>query len=272
MNWRKSLPFKQETSTFPAKMVSEQISQSGTLYFISDLHFHINRTAQDDEKIRRLRQLFKKVREERATLYIVGDLFDFWFEYKYVVPRQHFDLLRLLGDLVEDGIEVHYLAGNHDYWIDTFLEEQIGMIIHPEPIELLHNDTRFWICHGDGILPDDKGYRLMKKVLRHPLSITLFRLIHPDLGFKIAELVSSTSRKYNSYDVERNRKLLEEVYHEYIQPIFREGYDYAILGHLHRPHIHTENGQTFVNLGDWLHFYSFARFDGSTLHLNYWTA
>ncbi len=252
-------------------MASEQTPQSEIIYFISDLHFHINRTAQDDEKVRRLRQLFRKIREEQATLYIVGDLFDFWFEYSYVIPRQHFDLLRLLGNLIEQGIEVHYLAGNHDYWIDTFLEEQIGMIIHPEPVEIMCNNQRFWICHGDGILPDDKGYRLMKKVLRHPLSIKLFRLVHPDLGFRIAQFVSSTSRKYNHYDMDRNRNLLIEVYHEYVHSYFEQGYDYVILGHLHRPHIHSENGHTFVNLGDWLHFYSYARFDGKKLSLNYST-
>lgn len=252
-------------------MVTPHSEQSDIIYFLSDLHFHINRTPQDDEKIRRLRALAAKIREDRATLYIVGDLFDFWFEYRYAIPRRHFDLLRLLGNLVEEGIEVHYLAGNHDYWIDSFFRDQLGMIVHPEPVEITRNGKRFWICHGDGILQADTGYRRMKKVLRHPLAIKLFRLVHPDLGFRLAELVSSTSRKYTGYAVDRNRKFLIQVYHEYVKPHFTKGYDYVILGHLHRPHIHTENGQTFVNLGDWLQFYTYARFDGADLSLNYFS-
>lgn len=239
------------------------------LYFLSDLHFHIDPTEQDSEKIRRLAALANDIQQDNGILYIVGDLYDFWFEYKYVIPRQHFQLLKILHDLVEAGIEIHYMAGNHDYWIGEFWEQDMGIQVHPDPIALEYANQRFWICHGDGVLADDRGYRLLKKILRHPLSIRLFRLLHPDWGFQLAKKVSSTSRKYNTFDIDRNRDLLRRVYKEYVKGVFQEGYDYVIMGHLHHPHIHTTQGQTFVNLGDWLHFYSFGYFDGEQLTLNY---
>ena len=240
------------------------------LYFISDLHFHIDRTDQDDEKIRRLTALFGKIKQDNGILYIVGDLFDFWFEYRYAIPRQHFDLLRMLDSLVRDGIEVHYFAGNHDYWIGEFFSDQLGIQVHPDPITLEYEGKKFWICHGDGVLADDRGYHLLKRILRHPLSIRLFKLIHPDWGFQLAKKVASTSRKYNNFDIDKNRLLLQRVFNEYVLPKLTEGYDYVVMGHLHHPCIYQNNAQVFVNLGDWLHFYSFAQFDGKALRLHHW--
>ncbi|MCF7805078.1 MAG: UDP-2,3-diacylglucosamine diphosphatase [Candidatus Marinimicrobia bacterium] len=242
---------------------------ANALYFISDLHFHVDPTPQDQEKLHQLRRLAERMFDDAAQLFIVGDLYDFWFEYKYAIPRHHLEVIEIIRELVRAGIEVHYLSGNHDYWIGEFWEEQVGVYIHPEPMELEFGDKRLWICHGDGVLADDKGYRFLKKILRHPLAIRLFRLLHPDWGFRLAKHVSSTSRKYNKFDLERNRNLLRRVYHEYVKTVFAEGYDYVVMGHLHHPHIHTEQGQTFVNLGDWLRFYSFGYFDGHEFTLNY---
>lgn len=239
------------------------------IYFISDLHFHIDRTDQDNEKVTRLRSLFKDIKAQQGILYIVGDLFDFWFEYHYVIPRQHFDLLVLLHDLSHSGVEIHYLAGNHDYWAETFFQDDLGIQLHGNPIDLVRNGKRLWICHGDGILSKDSGYRKMKKVFRHPWVIRMFRFIHPDLGFKIARKVASTSRKYNAFDPEKNRHLVEKAYDEYVLSKFREGYDYVLMGHFHHPYLSEENGKTYVNLGDWMHYYSFAIFDQGIITLNY---
>jgi len=239
------------------------------LYFISDLHFHIDRTSQDDEKVRCLQILFRDVKAQRAHLYIVGDLFDFWFEYRYVIPRQHFDLIVLLRDLTEHGIEIHYLAGNHDYWAESFFEHDLGIQLHPAPIKLMYGGKRFWICHGDGILGKDKSYRAMRKIFRHPFTIRLFRFIHPDLGFRIARKVASTSRKVNEFDPEKNRRLVEQAYQEYALPLLDNGYDYVIMGHFHHPFVASGEGRTFINLGDWMHYYSFGYFSRETFELNY---
>jgi len=196
------------------------------IYFISDLHFHIDRTKQDDEKVSRLRSLFEDIRAQQSDLYIVGDLFDFWFEYQYVIPRQHFDLLVLLYELTQAGINVHYLAGNHDYWANTFFSDDLGIELHPDPIELVRGGKRLWICHGDGILSNDSGYRAMKRLFRHPWIIKLFGLIH-------------------------------------------QGYDYVLMGHFHHPYLKRHDDKIFVNLGDWMHYYSFAIFDKGELTLNY---
>lgn len=241
------------------------------LYFISDLHFHIHRTEQDAEKLRRLRLLFRGIRDQQGRLYIVGDLFDFWFEYRYAIPREHFDLLVMLHDLVRSGVEIHYMAGNHDYWVDSFFREDLGIAFHADPIEVIHDGKRFWLCHGDGIFDHDRAYRVMKRMFRHPFIIRLFRWIHPDLGFRIARMVASTSRKFNKFEPQRSRELVERAYAEYAMPYFHQGYDYVIMGHFHHPFQGDQNGRRFLNLGDWMRFYSFAVFQNRHLELNYFT-
>ncbi|MBS1271933.1 MAG: UDP-2,3-diacylglucosamine hydrolase [Candidatus Marinimicrobia bacterium] len=241
------------------------------LYFISDLHFHVDPTPQDAEKLRRFRALSRRIIADEGVLYIVGDLYDFWFEYKYAIPRHHLGVLWIISELAEAGTEIHYLTGNHDYWIGEFWEKDMGVHIHQAPIETSYADKRFWICHGDGVLADDRGYRILKKILRNPVAIRLFRLLHPDWAFRLAKKVSSTSRKYNKFDIDQNRQLLTRVYEEYVLDVFQQGYDYVVMGHLHHPHLHTNENQTFINLGDWLNFYTFGVFDGAEFTLNYLT-
>jgi len=236
-------------------------------YFISDLHFHIDPTPGDREKLRRLSALFSEIRERRGVLFIVGDLFDFWFEYRYVIPGEYFPVLRRLSNLTESGVQVHYFAGNHDYWIDTFFPEKLNIQFHPDPIEYAAGDTLLWICHGDGVLEEDRSYRLLKSILRSSWAIKLFRIIHPDLGFKLAKYVSSTSRHYNKSSLEENRELLEKIYTGYVLDKFSQGYDYVIMGHVHYPHVRTREEQTFITLGDWMDHFTYGYFDGETFEL-----
>ncbi len=240
---------------------------SQPLYFISDLHFHIDPTPDDRVKLRRLTTLFDEISQRKGTLFIVGDLFDFWFEYKYVIPGKYFPILRRIATLTDTGTPVHYFAGNHDYWIDTFFPEKLNVRFHPDPLEYAVGDTTFWICHGDGVLKADRGYRVLKKVLRSRWAIKLFRLLHPDLGFALARLVSSTSRQYNESTLEENRDLLDKVFFDYVREKFSQGYDYVVMGHIHYPHIREHNGQTFVTLGDWMDHFTYGYFDGETFEL-----
>jgi len=240
------------------------------LYFISDLHFHLENSPADREKLRLLTGFFDEIKRKRGILFIVGDLFDFWFEYKFVIPKDYFQVLTLLKSLTEAGIEVHYFAGNHDYWIDDFFRNELAIRFHPDPIAYTASGKSFWICHGDGVLQEDRGYRILKSILRSPVAISLFRWIHPDLGFTIAKHVSSTSRRLNPSEFQKNRRLLGKVYQEYVIDRFREEYHYVIMGHIHQPHIHTRDGHTFISLGDWMRHYSFGYFDGERMTLNYW--
>ncbi len=175
----------------------------------------------------------------------------------------------LLYELTQAGIKVHYLAGNHDYWANTFFLNDLGIQLHPDPIDLVRGGKRLWICHGDGILSKDSGYRAMKRLFRHPWIIKLFGLIHPDWGFRIARKVASTSRKFNAFDPVKNRRLVQKAYEEYVLSKFEEGYDYVLMGHFHHPYLKLRDDKTFVNLGDWMHYYSFAIFDQGELTLNY---
>ena len=239
------------------------------VYFISDIHLQPDNTEEEEIKKGYLFEFFEKIRGEKCTLFIVGDLFDFWFEYKHVIPRHYFKTLRYLQKTVEAGCEVHIIVGNHDYWMGDFFPDEMGVQIHQHPLNIEISNKRFFITHGDGILKEDKGYRIMKKFLRSKFLTRLFGLLHPDLAFAIARKVSSGSRSYTFRTPKMEMAIRNEII-EYSRAKFKEGNQYIIMGHYHMPIVHTENGNTFLNLGDWMNYFTFGYFDGKELSLCYW--
>lgn len=239
------------------------------IYFISDIHLNCYHSESENRKRGYLLDFLDEVKEHKATPYIVGDMFDFWFEYRYVIPRHFFRVLRQLQEMVDAGCEIHMLAGNHDYWFGSFFPDELGIPFHPDSVEITIDGKKFFIYHGDGILKRDRGYRLMKKILRNRFFIALFRLIHPGIAFRIAKYISGKSRHLTL----RNPELLEQERKELIQygeKILAQGYDYVITGHFHLPTEHRFRTGKFVNLGDWIRYFTFAYFDGHDLHLCYW--
>jgi UDP-2,3-diacylglucosamine hydrolase len=234
-------------------------------YFISDVH--LGEQPEHLEKERKLRfiNFLKQVEKDASTIFFVGDLFDFWFEYKYTVPKKHFAVIHQLAKMREKEIDIKYLAGNHDFWLGKFFDRELGIETVSDEWTGQIGGKRFFVFHGDGVAKKDSGYRFLKKVLRNRISIRLYRLIHPDWGIPFARFVSGSSRQYT------NRINLEDHsdYIEYAKLRFKEGYDYVIMGHRHNPFQYEENGKKYINLGDWLHHYSFAVFDGSNLKIQY---
>ena len=230
-----------------------------TFYFISDIHL----TDEKSERRQHLTEFLQHLRGKSSELFIVGDLFDFWFEYKYVIPRAHFDILCLLNEIVESGCPVHLLTGNHDFWVDSFFSDELNIQIHQEPVETNLNGKRIYISHGDGLARNDVGYRFLKKILQNPLNIKLFRLIHPDVGYGMAHFFSRLSRNHG--------KLKDDSdYTQHARDKFNQGFDYVIMGHTHQPRRIEENGKIYVNTGDWINHYTYAQLENGDLILKHW--
>jgi len=237
-----------------------------TVYFISDAHLGEHSRDVETRKEERLTSFFDHIAARASCLYIVGDLFDFWFEYRQVVPSGHHRILRRLADLVHSGTRVIYLAGNHDFWLDDFFPREIGVETSREPLSVKHQGLSLYVAHGDGLAQPDRGYRVLKKILRHPLNIRLYRLIHPDIGIPLARLASASSRAYT------DQKALELVkeYERAAREILSQGFDAVVLGHSHYPSLRSFEGKTYLNIGDWITHFTYGRLRDSKLALQVW--
>ncbi|HEX7117651.1 MAG TPA: UDP-2,3-diacylglucosamine diphosphatase [Longimicrobiales bacterium] len=186
------------------------------------------------------------------SLLLVGDLFDFWFEYGPVVPGRHFRVLAALRDLVDAGLPVTLMGGNHDAWGGRFLREEVGVAFHPDPVYLELGGRRALVAHGDGVGRGDLKYRALKAVLRSRAAILAFRLLHPELGVRLARAVSSTEHKADGDDAARGRAAYIA---EWARSRLREEPELGLVvcGHAHLPAVEEfEPGRYYVNAGDWL--------------------
>lgn len=233
-------------------------------FFISDIHFGFDRKTNEIYREKLLIQFLNYISVNGERLFIVGDLFDFWFEYQSVIPRQYFHILSALKNITEKGIKVYYITGNHDFWMENFFKKELKIQIYDGICRFNLENKKFYITHGDGIAKKDKGYRLLKRLLRMPILILLYRLLHPDMGFTIANYFSRLSRNY------RHIKNRDQEYIEYARQHFKEGYDYVVMGHTHRPQEYHENKHTYVNTGNWMDMFSYGVYQNGRLSLKYW--
>lgn len=239
------------------------------IFFISDVHLAMRPDAAEKRRTETLLAFLEHVRAEAAELFVLGDLFDFWFEWRHVVPRYYFPVLHALHGLVRAGVEVHFLAGNHDFSAGPYLQEAVGLHWHPADLDLERDGRRFFLSHGDGLARADRGYRLLKRVIRHPAAIFLFRhLLHPDWGMALARLTSDSSRRLRTID----RPAWADEYAERAEQKLQAGWDYVVLGHIHYPQRLVFGDKVYINLGDWIGEYTYARFDGRELTLERWPA
>lgn len=233
-------------------------------YFISDVHLSCHSDARNNQTRLKMLSFLETIAEKATHLYIVGDFFDFWFEYKYAIPKDQFEFLHRLKNLRDAGIEIHFLAGNHDFALGTFFDQQLGIKTWQEEYTFELGAKKFYLFHGDGIAKDDMGYRVLRRILRNGFNQKIFRWLHPDLGIPLARFVSGSSRKYTN---QKNAIRDESDYIEFAEQKFEQGYDYVLMGHRHNPLTHEKNGQLYINLGDWLGHFTYAHFDGQKLEL-----
>ena len=240
-------------------------------YLISDVHLTLQDNQEERNRRKLLFQFFHMVQETGGTLYIVGDLFDFWFEYRQVVAKGYLDVISQLYMLRNSGVEIHFILGNHDYWADDFFAKYLGFHVYQEAADVEIGGRRVHLTHGDGLLPSDRGYRLLRLVLRNRLTIFLYRWFHPDLGIALAQYASRLSRKYNPDDGREDYKFNGLM--GYVQEQWAAGADLVVMGHYHVNRLQTNTeGKSFLCLGDWINHFTYGRILDGRIELLKWSA
>jgi UDP-2,3-diacylglucosamine hydrolase len=242
------------------------------IYFLSDFHLGAPNKAQSNLRELRLVRFLQNAKKDAAAIFIVGDIFDFWFEYKTVVPKGFVRILGCLADLADAGIELHIFTGNHDLWMKDYLTEELNAKIYFEPREFTLGSKKFFIGHGDGLGPGDQGYKFMKKIFTNPLCKWLFGWLHPDLGIQLANYFSSKSRAKTGTSDEVFMGEDKEWLIIYTKQKAKEiNAHYFIFGHRHYAlDIAINETSRYINLGDWLRSNSYAVFDGKDVQLLHW--
>ncbi len=224
------------------------------------------------EREKRIVRFLNQIKDDAKEIYIMGDIFDFWFEYKTVVPRGYTRLLGTIAHIADSGIPVHFFTGNHDMWSFTYFQEELGIQLYKEPIVKEIDSKKFFLGHGDGLGPGDKGYKFIKKVFANPLCQWLFARLHPNFGIGLANYFSRKSRMANAEADEKfqgeNEEWLIQFCKEYL--LKNTPVDYFIFGHRHLPlDIPLDKGARYINLGEWVKYNSYAVFDGKNVELKY---
>ncbi len=235
-------------------------------YFISDIHLGLGSRETEKAKENRLLGFLHGALPDAEILVIAGDLFDFWFDYKTVIPRGFHRTLTALQDFTDAGRKVHYLVGNHDCWMGDFFETEIGAVLHREPFELTIQGKRVHVHHGDGLAENDLGYRLIRPLLRNSFAVRMYRWIHPDIGVRIAHGTSRSSRAYTTTKHYGEEKGMVR----YAEKVIREGVDVVVMGHHHKPAVHQLGQGVYVNLGDWITYNTYGEMSEGSIALKTW--
>lgn len=239
------------------------------IYFSSDNHLGAPTAAESKERELIFIKWLDEIKEDAAVIFLLGDLFDFWFEYKHVVPKGFVRVLGKLAEIKDSGIPIHFFVGNHDLWMNDYFETELNIPVYHQPKEFVFNDKTFLIGHGDGLGPGDKGYKRMKKVFTNPVAKWFYRWLHPDLGMPLAQYFSVKNKAISG---EEDVGFLGEEKEWLIQYCRRKleckHYDYFVFGHRHLPiEFQLNENSTYINTGDWINFYTYGEFDGKDLKL-----
>jgi len=244
------------------------MAKGNKLYFASD--FHLGAGGLDDSRVReaRLVRWLDTIKADAAELFLMGDVFDFWFEYRTVVPKGYIRFIGKLAELADAGIKIYLFKGNHDMWMFGYFEKELGATIISNELVIERGGKKFFLHHGDGLGPGDNAYKLLKNIFRSRLCQWLFERLHPNFGVGIANYWSGKSRLHNLGDKpykEEEQGWLLDYSREVIKTV---SYNYLIFGHRHYPmEVQLTDKSTYVNLGEWINYNSYAVFDGTDLKL-----
>lgn len=246
-----------------------QLPLNKKVYFLSDFHLGAPNAAESLIREKKLVAFLDEISVDAAVIFIVGDMFDFWYEYRKVVPKGYVRLLGKLAQLTDGGIPVHFFVGNHDMWMTDYFQKELNIPVYFEPAEFEFNNKKFFIGHGDGLGPGDHGYKMLKKIFRNPVCRWLFGILPPVVGVGLANFSSRRSRavagsndgKFLGEDKEWLISYCKEV-------LQKKKYDYLLFGHRHLPiDFMIAPGNRYINLGDWIQYYTYAVFDGQQMTL-----
>jgi len=243
------------------------------VYFLSDFHLGVPNTAASLEREKLIVQFLDSIKDKAHTVFLVGDMFDFWFEYRKVVPKGFVRLLGKIAELSDAGIQLHFFVGNHDMWMKDYFEKELNIPIYFEPKVFTFNNVSFYIGHGDGLGPGDHGYKALKKVFRHPVCQWLFGVLPPAVGMGLANYFSGRSRGAEHHPEEKFLGEENEWLIIYSKEVLKkEPHNFFVFGHRHLPiDYHLTNESRYVNLGEWINYQTYAVFDGKELQLKSFT-
>jgi len=248
------------------------IPKNKKIYFASDQHFGSPSLKLSKEREMYFLKWLDKIQKDAFSLFLLGDLFDFWFEYNKVVPKGFVRLLGKLANFTDNGISVHFLVGNHDLWMKDYFETELNISVHFNPKDFVFNNKKFFLGHGDGLGSKYNGYKLMKKIFTNKLAQRAFRILHPDLGIRMGQYFSSRNKKISS---KKDSTLIgndnKNLFFYISEKLKKEHFDFFIFGHLHKPlEINLNSKSKYINLGDWISHFTYASFDGTKLELKKW--
>ena len=242
------------------------------IYFASDFHLGVPNHEKSLDREKQIVKWLDEIKQDASEIYLMGDLFDFWFEYKHTVPKGFVRLLGKIAEIVDSGIPVTLFTGNHDMWMFDYLPKELGVTIYREPITREYNGKKFYLGHGDGLGPGDRGYKFIKKVFANRFCQWLFERLHPNFAIRMANYWSTKSRLSNGSEEEKFLGEENEWLAIYAKEILqKEHFDYFIFGHRHIPlNIKLNSNSNYINLGEWVNYNSYAVFDGIHLELKYY--
>lgn len=250
-------------------MIEINTSKDKKVYFASDQHLGLPTAAQSLPREKKFIVWLDQVKKDAEVIFLLGDLFDVWFDYKTVVPRGFVRVLGKLAEISDAGIPIYFFVGNHDLWMTDYFEKELNIPVFFKPQEFKIDNKTFFIGHGDGLGPDDKGYKRMKKVFTFPLFQWMYRWLHPDLGLKLAQYLSVKNKMISG---DEDFKYLGDDKEWLVQYCKRKletnHYDYFVFGHRHLPlDIKLNENSKYINLGDWITHFTYAEFSNAELKL-----
>jgi UDP-2,3-diacylglucosamine hydrolase len=249
-----------------------QLKPGKKIYFLSDFHLGAPDYEASLQREKHVIRFLNEIKNDAAVIFILGDLFDFWYEYKKVVPKGFVRILGKLAELTDNGITIYFFVGNHDMWMNGYFEKELNIEVFHEAKEFEFNGKRFLIGHGDGLGPGDHRYKMMKKVFRNKFSQALFGMLHPSAGIGMADYFSRKSRAAAGKKDEQFLGEDKEWLIVYSKEILKkEHFDYFIFGHRHLPiEFKLNNNSVYINIGDWIKYNSYAVFDDGKVSLKYY--
>jgi len=247
--------------------VSDLQSERLTLpfYFLSDTHISTKADAEQDARLKDMLTLLEQILESKGTLFILGDFFDFWFDKANYVPHTFKPVVAALRELRSAGIEIHYLGGNHDFWVRGYLTRELGIHFYPDALQFNWNGKRIYCQHGDQVVYNNPQYPLIRQIMRMPLAISLLKCLPIRWTYGLGERVSHYNQ--NIPEIPRVSELLITKMHDFLKDRLDEGFDIALSGHVHAPHCETYDGKTLAVLGDWIHHRSYGLMDEKGFNL-----
>lgn len=249
-----------------------QLKPGKKIYFLSDIHLGAPDHEASLQREKRMVKFLDEIKNDAEIIFILGDLFDFWYEYKKVVPKGYVRILGKLAALTDSGITIYFFVGNHDMWMNGYFEKELNIDVFHDPKQFEFNGKQFLIGHGDGLGPGDHRYKFMKKIFRNKFSQSLFGMLHPSAGIGLADYFSRKSRA--AAGNEEQHFLGEEK--EWLisfakEELKKHSIDFFIFGHRHLPIEYKLNDQSvYINLGDWIRYNSYAVFDRGAVSLKYY--